>query len=255
MNRLMHPGQLLAVLVVATTARAAPPQAQGDVNLDLGVHWFKLSAGKPAELDTNAVFDRWENINASDQYTVRDYEPLSPLFFNMVFGADALFRYRRHLMVKIGYDYTNPVGFGGEGRISYHDEAAGTEVTEKKSFSYTSHQISTFLGPIVSLDEARADLYLGFSPMAPTWVYYQDHYQRTEDGRVVEDRTRKAHGFFGSCRALLGMQVRVSDQVKLGSEAVFTFLNNITLKSGEHTESSFQFPALQWDFVARYSVL
>lgn len=156
-------------------------------------------------------------------------------------------------MIKVGYDYSNPFGIGERGRIAYQDNASGTEIVEEKKFSYTSHSITTFIGPIATIDD-DADVYLGFSPMAPTWVSYHEEYRRTEDGNVVEDVDRDWHGFFGSCRALIGLQVRVTDRFKLGSEAVFVFLNYMQLESGGQSDHSFRFPFMKWNISARYEL-
>jgi hypothetical protein len=237
-----------------TSQRTTTPAVRQvrSLSLEVGLHWFKTSAGRPNELQSNAVFDRWESLNAESESQVRDYVPLKPLYFNMAFGIDALIRYRRHLMLKVGYDVTHPFGIGGYGHIDYQDAASGTRVHEEKSYSYTSHQLNTFLGPIVGLADNRADLYLGLSPMAPTWVFYREHYERTENGHVVRDETRHYRGFFGNCRALVGLQARLGDRFSLGSEAVFAFLNYMSLKSGTHTDDSFQFPFMQWHITARY---
>lgn len=249
-----QPSAAAALPPRGTAARISAAPSRDDFKGDIGLHWFKLSASKPVELAPNAVFDRWESINASGSHTVHDYQALQPLYFNMVFGIDALVRFRRHLMLKVGYDLTHPFGIGGEGHIAYRDHETGTEVKEEKRFSFTSHQVTTFVGPFVSMDDNRVDLYLGFSPMAPTWVFYQEHYRRTEDGQVTQKVDRDYQGFFGSCRALIGMQVRVARRVKAGSEAVFTFLDHLPLSSGRRTDRTFSFPFMQWDFTARYAL-
>ncbi len=124
---------------------------------------------------------------------------------------------------------------------------------EDKEFSFTSHQLTTFLGPIVSVDDDRVDVYLAFSPMAPTWVRYRERYERVQNGVVVESRNDHYRGFFGNCRALVGMQVRVTQYLKLGSEAVFAFLNYMQLESSQRTDSTFRFPFMQWQFTARWA--
>jgi hypothetical protein len=248
---------IAAILLLPTIASAEPSSEPAspvrDISIDLGFHWFKLAADRPAELSPNAVFDRWEKINSSPDYQVRDYTALKPLYFNMVFGVDALIRYRRYLMLKIGYDITYPFGIGGYGHIAYLDRTSGAEIKESKTYSFTSHQLSTFIGPIVTV-ENRADVYLAFSPMAPTWVTYHEKYERVQNGATVESTDKTYHGFFGNCRALMGIQVQVSKRLKVGSEAVFTFLNYIPLNSGSHTDSSFRFPFMQWQITARYAV-
>jgi opacity protein-like surface antigen len=253
LSRVFAPAILL--LWLARPAAAEPSSVIGrilrDLRVDAGAHWFKLAADKPAELGPTAVFDRWESINASPNYVVHDYTALKPLYFNMVFGVDVLIRYRRYLMLKLGYDISYPFGIGGYGHIDYFDRATGVEVHESKSFSFTSHQLTTFIGPIVTVDD-RADIYIAFSPMAPTWVRYHEKYERIENGVVLTSTNEHYRGFFGNCRALIGMQVRVTDHLKLGSEAVFAFLNYMQLESSTHTDSTFRFPFMQWMFTARY---
>ena len=61
-------------------------------------------------------------------------------------------------------------------------------------------------------------------------------------------------GFFGSCRALVGIQSPISERFRLGSEAVFTFLNYMMLESGDLSDNSFQFPNMKWNFTVRYSL-
>lgn len=243
---------LFPAMASAEPSHEPTPPAR-DFSIEVGFHWFKLSADKPTEFGSNAVFDRWERINTSPTYQVHDYTALKPLYFNMVFGVDALIRYRRYLMLKLGYDITYPFGIGGKGHIAYFDRTSGAELQESKNYSFTSHQLSSFIGPIVSVDN-RADIYLAFSPMAPTWVRYHEKYERVENGTVTESTDRTYRGFFGSCRALVGIQVQVSKRLKLGSEAVFTFLNYIPLSSGSTTDSSFRFPFMQWQVTARYLV-
>ena len=60
--------------------------------------------------------------------------------------------------------------------------------------------------------------------------------------------------YAGSCRALVGAQVHVGERLRLGSEAVFSFLNYMKLESGSIEDHSFQFPQMKWDFVLRYGL-
>ena len=83
---------------------------------------------------------------------------------------------------------------------------------------------------------------------------YDESYRRTEDGVTTEQYDRSWHGFFGGCRALIGLQVRVAGRFKLGSEAVFAFLNYMELKSGNQRDYSFQFPMMKWNITARYEL-
>ena len=59
-------------------------------------------------------YDGWINQDP-DTYTVSDYQALKPLYFNFSFGADVFVRWRKYLMLKLGYDYSNPAGIGGNG--------------------------------------------------------------------------------------------------------------------------------------------
>ena len=223
---------------------------------ELGVRGFKYSAsGIPNEIGYNPVFARWEKISQQpDDYEIQSYSPLEPLYFNFNLGVDVLLRYRQYLMVKVGYDYSNPFGIGGTGRISYTEIETGRVVEEEKEYGYTSHQINYFIGPILPVGENIGDIYLGFSMMPPTWVSYREKFKRTVDGVVVRDYDMEFEGFFGSCRALVGSQIRVGERLCLGSEVVFSFLNYMKLKSGEIGDHSFQFPDMKWDFVLRYGL-
>jgi hypothetical protein len=225
-------------------------------NVDLGARWFKYSTDwKPNEIQFNAVFDRWERINQNFiDYSVSEYEVLQSLYFNMNFGVDLFIRYKKYLLIKIGYDYSNSLGIGGEGNISYTDKSTGKEFTERKEFGYTSHQINYFIGPLVPIGESGSEIYLGFCIMPPTWVTYKEKYSKTEDGEVVVNYDKTFTGFFGSCRALVGIQIPVSEKLKLGSEAVFTFVNYMKLESDNLTDYSFRFPNMKWNITIRYAL-
>lgn len=227
--------------------------AADDWKIAVGASFFKWSAGKPNELGYNAVSDRWERT-AQDpaQYSVSDYKALEPLYFNMSLGVDAFIRYKRYLLIELAYDYSNPLGIGGQGHIAYTDKTSGIVTTETKKFSFTSHQLSYYIGPILPI--AGAEVYLGFTPMGPTWVSYREKYAMTQNGTSVRAYDMRWHGFFGNCRALLGIQVPVSDRFKIGSEATFVFMNYITLTSGNIEDHSFAFPFMRWTVTARYEV-
>ena len=223
---------------------------------EIGVRAFKYSAsGIPNEIGYNQVFARWEQVSQQPgSYEVQNYAPLEPLYFNFSLGVDVLLRYRRYLMVKVGYDHSNPFGIGGAGSISYVEAETGRAVEETKEFSYTTHQINYFVGPILPVADGAGDVYLGFSMMPPTWVSYREKFKKTVDGVVVRGYDMEFEGFFGSCRALAGAQVRVAERLHLGSEMVFSFLNYMKLKSGNIEDHSFQFPQMKWDFVLRYGL-
>jgi hypothetical protein len=237
---------------------AAVLHAQQDSNwkIDIGFRFFKYSAsGFPNEISFNPVFDRWERVNQNkEEYTVSNYKPLEPLYFNMNFGGDFFIRYKKHLLIKLGYDYSNPLGIGGTGNIDYVDLSTDRQYTESKSFSYTSHQITYFVGPIVPVGINGAEIYLGFSVMSPTWVMYRESYARSEDGVSTRTYDRTFTGFFGSCRALMGIQIPVLEKLRIGSEATFSFLNYMPLTSGDLKDNSFQFPAMKWNFTVRYTI-
>lgn len=247
-------GLILIILVVFTINTECYAENSSNWTIDAGIRGFKFSAdGNPNEIDYNPVFARWENINRDlDGFTVNEYEPLEPLYFNMNLGIDLFIRYKKYLLIKVGYDYSNPFGIGGSGNISYVDNSAGIKYHESKDFSYTSHQVNLFFGPLVPVDDGKAEIYLGFSPMPPTWVKYSEKYTRTRDGSVENTYDKKFTGMFGSCRALIGIQVKVSEKLYLGSEAVFTVLNYMNLESGDLQDNSFQFPGMKWNFTARY---
>jgi hypothetical protein len=169
-------------------------------------------------------------------------------------GIDIFIKYRKYLLLKIGYDYSNPFGIGGKGQITYREISSGNLTFENKEFSYTSHQINFFIGPVIPVNEGVAEIYMGFSPMAPTWVTYKEEYSKIENGDSVREYDTTFSGFFGSCRALIGIQVEVSENLMLGSEAVFTFLSYMKLKSGDIEDSSFRFPRMKWNITLRYAL-
>ncbi len=243
------------LIIALIYSHRLPAEEGSDWQLDAGFRFFKYSAGTPNEIDYNPVFRRWESINQNrSQYTVISYQPLEPLSFNMNFGIDLFIGYRKYLLIKLGYDYSNPLGIGGKGAIEYIDLSGGNRYGEEKEFSYTSHQISYFIGPMVPINN-RAEIYLGFSVMSPTWVFYREKYKMSENGAVIEAYDRNFKGMFGSCRSLMGIQVAAGERIKLGSEAVFTFLNYMHLKSGSIDDYSFRFPRMKWNIVIRYKIL
>jgi hypothetical protein len=252
----MKPPLVIALLVTTSVASVTASAADGSPwTMDVGVRGFKYSAEPtPSEIGPNRVFDRWEQISHdSVNYAVSHYEPLTPLYFNFSLGADVMIRYQRHLMLKVGYDYSNPFGIGGSGTISYTDRSSGVRYLEEKTFSYTSHQITTFIGPTVPIGD-DAEIYMGFSPMAPTWVSYREKYTKQADRQTTERYGRRYHGFHGNCRALFGIQITAWDHLKVGTEAVFSFLNYMKLSSGKIEDSSFRFPAMMYNVTLRYQL-
>ena len=71
---------------------------------------------------------------------------------------------------------------------------------------------------------------------------------------MISDYTKTFKGFFGSCRSLIGIQIPITENLKLGSEAVFSFLNYMELKSGTLKDYSFRFPMMKWNFTVRYRI-
>lgn len=232
-------------------------QQKSNWSIDAGIRGFKYSVNnQPNELNYNPVFTRWENINQNPtDFTISEYNSLKPLYFNFSFGADLFIRYKNFLLIKVGYDYSNPFGIGGTGDISYTETNTGNQIKEEKEFSYISHQINYFIGPIVQVGENEAEIYMGLSMMSPTWVSYKEKYSKSVDGVLVKDYDKTFKGFFGNCRTLFGIQVPVSDKLKVGSEAVFSFFNGFELQSGNIEDNGFKFPLMKWDFTLRYEIM
>jgi hypothetical protein len=232
---------------------------QDDSNwrINFGIRGFKYSAENgPNEIQYNAVFERWEQINQNHStFEVSEYKELDPLYFNINLGIDAFIRYNKYLLFKIGYDYSNPFGIGGKGQIAYREIASGNEIFETKEFSYTSHQINFFFGPVIPVNDGAAEIYMGFSPMSPTWVSYNEKFLKKENDETVTKYDKTFIGFFGSCRAMFGIQIAASEKIMLGTEAVFTFLSYMKLISGDIEDSSFRFPRMKWNFTLRYEIL
>ena len=222
---------------------------------DFGVLFFKSSLkNQPDELLYNPVFEKWESINQNpESYTVNEYNALEPYAFNLTVGIDGLFRYKKYLMLKIGYYYTSTLGIGGKGNIAYNN-SDGLLITEEKEMSYSSHQLSYFIGPLIPIGQNGTEIFMGFSMMSPTYVSYKEKFMRTESGTNVQVYDKKFTGFFGNCRSLIGMQIPLSENWKFGSEFVFAYFNGIELKSGDITDNGFAFPDMQWNFTFRYKI-
>jgi len=223
---------------------------------DLGLSFFKTSVrNQPNELLFNPVFEKWESINhQTANYSVADYKALDPYSFNLSIGIDGLFRYKKYFMLKVGYCYTNTLGIGGKGNITYTDISNNQEISESKEMSYSSHQFNYFMGPLILIGDDGAEIFMGFSMMSPTFVSYKEQYERTEAGLVVQDYDKKFTGFFGNCRSVIGIQVPLSGRLKFGSEMVYSYFNGIELKSGDITDEGFKFPDMQWNFTFRYKI-
>jgi len=223
---------------------------------DLGISFFKSSVrNQPDELLYNPVFERWEYINhQTEEYSVTEYKALDPYAFNLSVGIDGLLRYKKYLMIKVGYCYTNTLGIGGTGKITYTDNSTNHEIIESKEMSYSSHQINYFIGPLLPIKDNGGEIYMGFSMMSPTFVSYKEKYKKTESGTVVRDYNYKFKGFFGNCRIVLGIQLPLSGRLKFGSEMVYSYFNGIELKSGDITDEGFRFPDMQWNFTFRYKM-
>lgn len=223
---------------------------------DFGVLFFKSSLkNQPDEILYNPVFEKWESINQnSESYSVSEYNALEPYAFNLTVGLDGLFRYKKYLMLKIGYYYTNTLGIGGKGNIAYTNNSDGFLITEDKEMSYSSHQLTYFIGPLIPIGENGAEIFMGFSMMSPTYVSYKEKFKRSESGITVQEYDKKFTGFFGNCRSLFGMQVPLSDRWKFGSEIVFAYFNGMEIKSGDIADEGFVFPDMQWNFTFRYEI-
>ncbi len=110
---------------------------------------------------------------------------------------------------------------GGTGNIRYTDHSSDLEVIESKEMAYSSHQINYFIGPLLPVGGNGAEIFMGFSMMSPTFVFYREKYKRSESGSVVRDYDKTFTGFFGNCRSVIGIQVPISDRLKFGSEMVY----------------------------------
>lgn len=231
-------------------------QQKSNWSYDLGISFFKSSVrNQPDELLYNPVFEKWESIShQTDNYLTTGYKALDPYSFNLSVGFDGLFRYKKYLMIKLGYCYTNTLGIGGKGDITYTDISSNQEITEIKKMANTSHQINYFIGPLIPITAEGAEIFMGFSMMSPTYVSYEEQYQRTESGLVVRDYSKKFTGFFGNCRTVIGIQVPLSNRLKFGSEMVFSYFNGIEIKSGDIADEGFVFPDMQWNFSFRYQI-
>lgn len=231
-------------------------QKESKWTYDTGILFFKSSLkNQPDELLYNPVFEKWESVNQNaGSYTVNEYNALEPYSFNLTLGFDGLFRYKKYLMLKIGYYYTNTLGIGGKGNIAYVKNSDGNLITEEKEMSYSSHQLTYFVGPLIPIGENGSEVFMGFSMMSPTYVSYNEKYKRTEAGITVLDYDKTFKGFFGNCRTLIGMQVPISERWRFGSEIVFAYFNGIELKSENIVDEGFVFPDMQWNFTFRYKI-
>ena len=128
------------------------------------------------------------------------------------------------------------------------------EVNELKEMAYSSHQINYFIGPILPVGAKGAEIFMGFSLMSPTYVSYSEKYVKSEAGSAVREYDLKFTGFFGNCRSVIGIQVPVSDRLRLGTEMVYSYFNGLELKSGPIADQGFSFPDRQWNFTARYNI-
>lgn len=230
--------------------------AQSNWKVKIGAHGFKYSLkNQPEELIYNPVFHNWEEINQnSDLYQINDYERLDPLNFNLTIGLDVQLRYKKYLMIKIGYDYSNSLGIGGKGNINYTNLSSGETIFEDKEFNYISHQFNCFIGPIIEISENGPELYMGFSMMSPTFVTYKEKYSKVVDNIDVRSYDLDFKGFFGNCRALIGMQVPVNERIMVGSDLTFSYFNGIELNSGNLVDQGFVFPEMKWDITFRYKL-
>jgi hypothetical protein len=247
---------LLISIVILSLSNKIAAQEEPNWSYDLGVSFFKSSLrNQPDELLYNPVFEKWVSINNQiESYSVTEYNSLDPFMLNLSVGVDVPFRYKRYFMIKVGYCYTNTLGIGGTGNITYIDNSSNLGISESKEMAYSSHQITYFIGPLIPLNDNGADIYMGFSMMSPTFISYREHYKRTELGIVVREYNKKFTGFFGNCRTVIGMQVPLSDKLKIGTEMVYAYFNGIQLKSDDIVDEGFRFPDMQWNFTFRYEI-
>jgi len=246
---------LLFLALQYTSAQEVPTTHQSSLwSYDIGFSFFKSSIrNQPDELIYNPVFTKWESINQQkDKFQVSEYTALDPYPFNLSVGVDALIRYKKNFMIKIGYCYSNTLGIGGRGNISYVDLSNGMSISDSKVISFTSHQINYFIGPTVPLDDVGSEVYMGFSPMSLTFVSYTEEFTRKENGAIVRDYNKTFNGFFGNCRTVIGMQVPLTERWKFGSELVFAYFNGVEVKSGDLVDEGFRFHDMQWNFTFRY---
>ncbi len=246
---------LASVLVII--ANVSFSQEKSGWSYDIGLALFKSSLkNQPQELLYNPVFEKWETIyHQIENYDVADYQALEPYPFNLSVGLDGFFRFKKYFMLKVGYYYTNTLGIGGKGHITYIDiNNGGIETHESKQISYKSHQLNYYFGPILPVGTEGAEIFMGFSMMSPTFVSYDEKYRKTENGMVVSDDNKHFKGFFGNCRSVIGMQVPISDNWKFGTELVHSYFNGIEMKSGDLKDEGFLFPSMQWNFTLRYGI-
>jgi hypothetical protein len=231
-------------------------QEESNWKSDIGFSFFKSSVNnQPDELLYNPVFAKWENINQQpDLYFVGDYKPLKPYPFNACFGFDYFIKYKKYLMIKLGICYSNNLGIGGDGNISYTDKTSNITYTEKKETGLSSFQINYFIGPCIPIGDNGPEIFMGFSMMSPTWATYKEKYTKTLSSSVIIDYDKTFKGFFGNCRSMIGIQVPISERFKFGTEMVFAYFNGIELKSGSLSDQGFKFPQMQWIFTCRYKI-
>jgi hypothetical protein len=247
---------LLPLVITLSWNAVIYAQEESKWTSDLGFSFFKSSINnQPDELLYNPVFARWENINQQpDLYTTEAYKPLKPYQFNLSVGFDYFIRYKKYLMIKLGICYTNNLGIGGDGNISYTEKASNISYHETKETGFSSFQVNYFVGPCIPVGDKGPEIFMGFSMMSPTWVTYKEKYTKTQSSIIVVDYNKTFRGFFGNCRSLIGMQVPVSERFKLGTELVFAYFNGIRLESGSLSDQGFKFPAMQWNFTFRYTI-
>jgi len=248
---------LISVIAFVTVVYRTTAQEESNWSYDIGISFFKASVNQqPDELLYNPVFERWESIkNQPDIYSVSEYKKaFDPFPFNLSVGVDGLFRYKKYFMIKLGYCYTNTLGIGGKGNITYTTLETNTVTSESKTISYTSHQFNYFIGPLLPINDKGAEIYMGFSMMSPTYVVDKEKYNKTEDGITIRDYNKTFKGFFGNCRTVIGIQVPLSERFRFGSELVFAYFNGLEVKSGDLTDAGFKFPGMQWNFTFRYNI-
>lgn len=231
-------------------------QEQNKWSYDLGFSFFKSSiSNQPDELLFNPVFEKWEQINHNaTAYTISEYKALDPYSFTLNMGFEALFRYKKHLMIKVGYVYTNTLGIGGKGNITYSDINTNMIICEEKEMQFSAHQLNYFIGPLIPIGDKGSEVYMGFSMMSPTFVTHKEKYSQSINSELLSEYNKTFNGFFGNCRSVIGMQIPLSEKWRFGSELVFAYFNGMEVASGDLVDEGFVFPNMQWNFTFRYCI-
>lgn len=247
---------LLILSIALAISNHVSSQESSNWSYDVGFNFFKSSLNnQPDELLFNPVFEKWEHINHTpSEYSVNEYKALDPYSFTLNLGFDALFRYKKYLMIKVGYVYSNTLGIGGKGNIAYSDINSDIIISEEKEMRFSAHQFNYFIGPLIPISDKGSEVYMGFSMMSPTFVTHKEKYIQTINNEIVSEYNKTFNGFFGNCRSVIGMQIPLSEKWRFGSEVVFAYFNGMEVASGDLVDEGFVFPLMQWNFTFRYNI-